>query len=125
MAINCQAAKDMANVIRAACPWLDLYIPAEHEDFVGITYHEKYLTEGQILEIDCKIIDKCDLGTVIYIPEGDELQGGRLIEHDHAINNCLPVCLFDTAKQAIEHLTELYEYNKGGSGMKYGGNSDE
>lgn len=122
MAINCQAAKDMAEEIREACPWLDLYLPADHEDFVGITYRDKYLTETEILEIDCKIIDKCDLGIVIFVPKDDVLNGGRLIEHDHAINNCQPVCVFSKAQEAIDHLEELYNYRSGGTGTGFGRN---
>ena len=42
-------------------PILDLYIPAEHEDFVMPALHKGYLTVNQVLEIDCEIVLKQDL----------------------------------------------------------------
>ncbi len=113
--INCESALFVARLIRKECPWLDLYVPSEHEDFVKKAFDKKYITETQILDIDCDIIDKCD-NIVILVPEGDELQGGRLFEHDHAIDNCMHVCIFKDAKEAIEWLTELHEYD-----LHYGG----
>lgn len=106
---NCAAALEMANEIRAACSWAELYVPAEHEDFVQKAYDKKYMTEKQILDVDCEIVSECDI-TIVYVPAGDELQGGRLIEHDFAINLCQPVALYATAKEAIEFLTERYNY---------------
>lgn len=107
---NCKAAIKIANVIREACPWIDLYVPAEHEDFVQKAYDKKYVTEKQILDIDCEIVSECD-NIVIFVPAGDELQGGRLIEHDHAINMCMHVCVFSDPVEAIDWLTELYNYD--------------
>lgn len=113
----CAAAIKLGNEIREACPWLDLYIPAEHENFVGKAYDKKYLDIPQILEIDCEIVKDCGV-IVIYVPEGNELQGGRLVEHDFAINECMPVGLIKDAADAIEFLTERYEYSR-----HYGGDT--
>ncbi len=113
----CDAAIALGNEIRAACPWLDLYIPAEHEDFVQKAYNKKYLDVDQILEIDCDIVKNCGV-IVIYVPEGNELQGGRLVEHDFAVNECMPVGLVKDATDAIEFLTERYEYSR-----HYGGDT--
>ena len=107
---NCETAIGMANEIRRSCPEFELYVPAEHEDFVQKAYDKKYLTEKQILDIDCDIIDECD-NIIIFVPAGDELQGGRLIEHDHAINECMHVCVFKEAREAIDWLKELYNYD--------------
>lgn len=101
---NCDRAILMANLIRKTIPSIELYVPAEHEDFVSIAYHRGYLTERQLLEIDCFIIDDCE-GVIIHVPESDELQGGRLVEYNHAVANNKPVCLFADVKQAIEYLT--------------------
>ncbi len=113
----CDAAIALGNKIRAACPWLDLYIPAEHEDFVQKAYNRRYLNVPQILDIDCDIVKDCGL-IIVYVPKGDELQGGRLVEHDFAINECMPVALFQNALEAIEFLTERYEYSR-----HYGGDT--
>ena len=113
----CAAAIKLGNDIRAACPWLGLYIPAEHEDFIQKAYDKKYLDVSRILDIDCDIIEDCGL-IIVYVPEGDELQGGRLVEHDFAINEGMPVGLIKDATDAIEFLTERYEYSQ-----SYGGDT--
>ncbi len=106
MKANCDAIMEVANHLRASffnnrC---EFYVPAEHEDFVGIAYREQYLTEKQILNIDCKIIASCD-AVIICVPEGDELNGGRKIEHDYAIKHNIPVCIFHQLSEAISWLT--------------------
>lgn len=113
---NCLAAIEIGNEIRAACPWADIYIPAEHEDFVQKAYDKKYLTEKQILDVDCDIVAEQDV-IIIYTPDGyDSLQGGRLVEHDFAINECMPIGLFITVPEAVAFLTEWHEYD-----LHYGG----
>lgn len=94
---NCNRAIDIANYIRANIPSLEVYVPGEHEDFVGITYKKKFLTEQQILNVDCEIINSCD-GVIIYIPESDTLQGGRLVEATHAKANKIPVWEFEDVR---------------------------
>jgi len=74
VAENCHAAIKVAEWIREVIPELDLYVPAEHEDFVHITYRDKYLTEDQILEIDCKILERKDFHIVYEV--GGWLGGG-------------------------------------------------
>ena len=122
---NCQAAINMADAIRKKCPWLELYVPAENEEFVGFTFKYAYLTEAQILEIDCMIADEYNDAMLILIPVGDELQGGRLYEFNHAIDNCIPTCRYCDAESAVAFLTELYNYKKGETSTGYGGNADE
>ncbi|KKL09550.1 hypothetical protein LCGC14_2564720, partial [marine sediment metagenome] len=113
---NCLVAIEIGNKIRAACPWANIYIPAEHEDFVQKAYNKKYITEKQILEIDCDIIAEQDV-IIIFTPDGyGSLQGGRLVEHDFAINECMPISLFITVSEAIDFLTEHHEYD-----LHYGG----
>jgi len=113
----CDAAIELANEIRKACPWLDLYVPAEHEDFVQKAYDNRFLTVEQILEIDCQIVYDCGV-TVVFVPEGDVLQGGRLVEYNFAQNECQPVANVKIAAEAISFLTERYEYSK-----HYGGDT--
>ncbi len=86
---------------------LDLYIPGgPTEEFVHIILKDGYLSREQVLVIDCKIIDTCE-GVVIYVPEGDELQGGRLVEYDHAVSTGKPVCVFADVGQAVAFITKL------------------
>jgi hypothetical protein len=42
-------------------PKMDLYVPAEHDEFVQIAYNKKYINEIDILSVDCDIINRCDL----------------------------------------------------------------
>lgn len=72
---NCEVAKQVAAWIRETVPEIKLYVPAEHEDFVGICWRQKYLTEEQILEIDCKILEWQDFH-IVYVVDG--WQGGGI-----------------------------------------------
>jgi hypothetical protein len=104
MEANCNKVMLIANEIRKALPMIDLYVPAEHEDFVAIAFYDKYLNEQQVLEIDCKIIDKLD-GVIVYAPADDPIQGGREIEWHHAIKTNKPVMIFQASGEAISWLT--------------------
>lgn len=42
-------------------PKIDLYVPADHDEFTQIAYNKKYITEEQILDVDCDIISKRDM----------------------------------------------------------------
>ena len=103
---NCAAAIKIANRIRLACPEFDIYVPAEHEEFIQIAFNRKYLTENQILDIDCGIVSRCD-AIIVYVPDGDELQGGRLIEYDFAYFSGIPSTLYATAEEAVDFLRSL------------------
>ena len=91
----CNIAIAIGNRIRAEIESLDLYIPGEHEfPPVGYLLKKGYITVEQILEIDNIIIDECE-AVIIYVPTDDELQGGRKIEYDHAMNTDTPILVFD------------------------------
>jgi nucleoside 2-deoxyribosyltransferase len=100
---NCDVAIALADQLRAALPDIEFYVPAEHEDFVGLAYRHGYLTIEQILDVDCKIIDTCD-AVIVFVPDGDELQGGREVEYNHAIFQTIPVITYRQASEAIEWL---------------------
>lgn len=104
---NCAEAIRVANALRRQFPKLELYVPAENETFVQIAYDSGYLSEKQILDVDCKIIDSV-CGVLVYAPEGGGLQGGREIEYRHAIDTNKPVCVFSKEYEAINWLTDQY-----------------
>lgn len=107
MKANCDAIIVLVKQLREVIPVADFYIPAEHEDFVLHAYRSGYLTEKQILDVDCQIIsDTCD-AVIVYVPEGDTLQGGREIEFDYAIEHGIPVYVFHYTHQAISWITHL------------------
>ncbi len=104
---NCAEAKRVANVLRGLFPKLELYVPAENETFVQIAYDTGHLAEKEILDIDCKIIDNLD-GVLVYVPDDDELQGGRKIEYDHAVATNKSVCIFHTPEEAADYIEAMY-----------------
>lgn len=104
---NCTIAKDLAKRFRKEFPKLELYVPAESEPFVGAAYKKGYLDIDQILELDCIIVDQCDV-VIVYVPEGDELQGGRKFEYDHAVATGKPVYIFRSFDHACGYLYGKY-----------------
>lgn len=100
---SCDEMIVLANQLRKALPHIEFYVPAEHEDFVQWAYDLGYLVECEILEIDCRIIDDCD-AVIVLVPDGDELQGGRKVEYDHAVGHNVPVCVYRLVGEAIEWL---------------------
>ncbi len=103
---NCDRAILVGNFIRKAFPSVELYIPGEHEAFVQIAYKKGYLTEKQILDVDCAIIDKCE-GVLIFAPADDsEIQGGRLIEYNYAEKTNKPVYVFCSAWDTVHYLSD-------------------
>lgn len=102
---NCDKAILIANMIRNALPSIEVYVPAEYEDFVLTAYQKHYITEEQILDVDCSIIDGCD-SVIIYVPEGDELQGGRNIECEYAMRHNKRVFIFNNVETVINQLAE-------------------
>lgn len=93
MQLNCNTAIEIGKRLRKTFPNIDFYIPGESEPFVQRAFDKKYMNEKQILDVDCSIIDSCD-AVIIYIPEDDELNGGRLVEYDYATSKGIPLHTF-------------------------------
>lgn len=74
MEANNRKAIEFAWQLRARFPGLDLYVPAEHDEFVMHAYMAGYLTEQEILDVDCTILRKCDL-LIVYMPDGHVSSG--------------------------------------------------
>jgi hypothetical protein len=92
-------------------PKMDLYIPAEHDEFVQIAFNRHYVNEEQILDVDKEIIDRCQL----VIAYGDFTKSrGMKVELEHAGEHDIPIyfmpCLskdtIKTLKFAIAKLGE-------------------
>jgi len=102
---NCKAAKDIAKQITDALPSVEVYVPGNQtEEFVRIAYARKYLTIQQILDVDCGIIDTKDV-VIVYCPPDDPMQGGRLVEYNHALATSKPVVIFQIVDEVISWLT--------------------
>ena len=103
---NCDAIIAIATKLRQTIPIAEFYVPAESEPFVQRAYDSGYIDEAEILNVDCKIIkDLCD-AVIVHIPDGDELQGGRLVEWQFAIDNNIPVFIFRDVGEAISYVAD-------------------
>ncbi len=104
---NCAEAIRVADILRGLFPKLELYVPAENETFIRVAYDMGLLTIDNILDIDCKIINHQD-GLLVYVPDGDELQGGREIEYLYAVTTGKRVCIFHTPEEAANWIEAMY-----------------
>lgn len=102
---NCAAAMEFAEHLRALVPDVDLYVPAEHDEFVQIAYQRGYISEAHILAVDCEIIDSCD-GVVYFDPEFN-FSSGMKVEHDYAVIWRKPMITFHYPQQL--YVEGLYE----------------
>jgi hypothetical protein len=108
MDLNCERIISIAKYLRTQLSGdIEIYVPAEHEEFVQISYDKGWLTEEQILEIDCDIISRGDV-VLCHVQEslGDELQGGREIEVKHAIKTGKAHFIFEQPDEALIWLSE-------------------
>ncbi len=89
--------------LRRKLPGINFYVPGDHDEFIIIAYREKYLTEKQILDIDCKIVQGCNF-IIAYTPDG-YLSRGMKVEIEYAGENGIPVilvsCLNETGLNVI------------------------
>lgn len=89
MVANNKRAIEFANTIRRSLPDLDLYVPAEHDEFVIIAHGLDYLSEYDILQVDCHIIRRCH---VVLVYDWDALLSkGMLTEIRFAKEHGIPV----------------------------------
>jgi hypothetical protein len=102
---NCMKVQKVAEEIKAylldwcrmdGFPKMDLYVPAEHDEFIQITYDDKLLTIDQILDVDCKIVQKCSM-LIAY----GSISSGMARELDCAQANGIPIFSFKVWNQWI------------------------
>jgi hypothetical protein len=92
---NSERAAAVEREIHFYMPHLDIYVPGYAERFVGYSYKSGMLTDSQILEIDCKILQDCD-GVIVY--DFDTSKGVE-IEVAYAIEHGIPVFRFKEFNQ--------------------------
>lgn len=88
---NSEKARSAAMVLRNKINGLDVYCPGDAEKFVYLTYANGWLTDDQILEIDCKIEEDCDL---LLVYEFDRLGKGCRVEIEAADKFGIPIIRF-------------------------------
>lgn len=78
---NCRQAIRFTEELTKEFP-IDFYVPGGSEVFVQRAFDKQFLSIDQILEIDCDIIDDCEV-VIFYIPDG-HISGGMQVEAYHA-----------------------------------------
>ena len=86
---NCDKAVAFVNEMRTSFPMIDFYVPGECDEFVQKAYRMGYLTERQILTIDCELIRKRDT-LLLYAPDLYK-SGGMRFEEEFARSIGKPV----------------------------------
>ena len=89
MQANNKRAIEFGRFLSNEFPNIDFHIPGEHDEFVLIAYRKGYLTEEQILDVDCEIISKCNF-MVVYSPD-DYISKGMQIEIDHCVKHSISI----------------------------------
>lgn len=103
---NNEVAIEVANYLRKnLTASVNIHVPAEMEEFVLTAYDMAYLTEKQILAVDCKIIESCN-AVIIYAPEGI-IGGGCKVELDYAVKHNIPVFIGKDAETLLNMISEF------------------
>ena len=66
--VNIARAIEFAAKVRAEFPGLDLYVPAEHEEFMQYAEDLGILDDERILTVDRRIVDHRDI-LIVYAPD--------------------------------------------------------
>lgn len=88
---NNELAIIFGKALRRKIPGVEFYIPGDHDEFVIIAYRAGYLSEKQILDVDCKIVRGCNF-MIAYTPD-DYLSRGMKVEIEYANENGIPVII--------------------------------
>lgn len=84
---------DWEKLLMCGFPKMELYVPADHDEFVQIAFDKDYINEKQILDVDCDIINTCSL----LIACGDHTQSrGMKVEIQHAKDKGIPIYYMPT-----------------------------
>lgn len=86
---NSEKCVSFGIALRKEFPMIDFYIPGEHHEIDTISFRKGYMTEEQILDIDCEIISRCNF-IVVFSPD-DYISKGMQIEIDYAVEHNIPV----------------------------------
>jgi len=102
MVANNNKAIIFALALKAEFPNVGFYCPGEHDEFVINAYEMGYLTETQILDVDCKIIESKNL-LLNYIPD-QYISNGMLRENLFAQQQGMPTLMATCVPEALEVL---------------------
>jgi len=97
--MNCDIAISAGKIIGRHIPNLELYVPGEHDEFVQLAYKKGYITETEILDVDCSIIDRCDI-LLVYDWE-HHISRGMSKEINHAREQSIPIFIFSELNDTV------------------------
>ena len=86
---NIKRAINFGTLLSDVFPTIDFYVPGEHDEFVLIAYKEGYITEQQVLDVDCVIIHKCNF-LLVFAPDKYTSKGMK-VEIDYAVQHNIPI----------------------------------
>lgn len=82
MIANNNKAIEFAKELRLVFSDIDFYVPAEHDEFVITAFEKNYITENEILNVDCGIINSRNM-VLAWSPD-QYVSNGMLTELIHA-----------------------------------------
>lgn len=71
-------------------PKVELYVPGEHDETIQLALDLGYMNIEEVLDIDCKILDRCNLLLVF----GKTVSKGMAVEINYAAKVGIPVFAF-------------------------------
>ena len=87
--MNSKKAVEFSKQLSEEFPNIDFYIPGLHQEFDCVAERKGYLTDKQILDIDCTIISRCNF--IVIFSLDDYISRGMQIEIDYAVEIIIPV----------------------------------
>ena len=93
MNANNNKAIEAGERLRWEHPELDVYVPGDHDEFIMIGYKNGVLTETEILDIDCGIVERRDV--IIMYTEDGYLSRGMITEVEYAKKHKKEVWWYD------------------------------
>ncbi len=116
---NCEAARDFAELIQIGLGLIgiegvEIYIPGgPSEEFVSRAISKRMLTVEQVLKIDCDIAKSKD-AVIVWVPNDDELNGGRQVEYNFAVDHDIPAFIVGTVERAVQIIRRYMEDTQDG-----------
>ena len=106
--LNNNLAIVVGKILSNFCPALDLYIPAEHDEFGTEFSLRKSTSVEEILEIDKIILERRDI--LIAFCYNGVLSSGMKIEIDHANDKGIPVFMFEKVTEIPELVKRIINW---------------
>ena len=110
MTANNAKAIAFGRVLRRRFPNIEFYVPGDGDEFVILAYQSRFISEDEILNVDCQIIDARDV-VLAYIHD-QYISNGVLVEIQHAHETRKPVFLAKDIEQAERVLNRYLEDKK-------------